>query len=213
MPNAQQYTITHFESNQFSIDYTYTLNRFELQTSVFTKNVLHGNYEDKIVGGELYTKINIKPFEFQFSITSLDVKIQNSTEHYPSNYDLDYFIRTALKYNVRDIFELSTIYIFRQGSYYLPVNTSYFDTQTQTYFPVYYNWDSAKRLPDYHKIDLSISKYWVLNSNLALVIYANISNLLNTDNVMEVNYNQDYSESFNEFYSQRTIYFGASFMF
>ena len=213
MPNAQDYKITHYMSNQYSLDYTLTTDLFELQTSVFKKNVFHGDYEDDIIGGEFYTKINIKPVEFQFSITSLDVEIKTDVETYPSDYDLDYFVRSSLKYKVRDIFEISTIYIFRQGSYYRPVITSYLDTETQTYHPVYEDWDSAERLPDYHKIDVSISKYWVLNSKLALVLYANVSNLLNYDNVMAVNYNWDYSVSFNELYSQRSIYFGASIIF
>ncbi len=213
MPNAQDYEITHYESNQYSLDYTFNNSRFELQTSVFKKNVFHSDYEDDIVGGELYTKINIKPIEFQFSITSLNVEIKNDSETYPSDYDLDYFVRSTLKYSVKDVFEISTIYIFRQGSYYRPVSTGYLDIETQAYYPVYEDWDNAKRLPDYHKIDVSISKYWVLNSKLALVLYTNVSNLLNTDNVMEVNYNSDYSASFNELYSERSIYFGASIIF
>ncbi len=213
MPNAQDYEITHYESNQYSLDYTLTTDLFELQTSVFKKNVFHGDYEDDIIGGELYTKIKIKPVEFQFSITSLDVEIKTDIETYPSDYDLDYFVRSSLKYKVRDIFEISTIYIFRQGSYYRPVITSNLDTETQTYRPVYEDWDNSERLPDYHKIDVSISKYWVLNSKLALVLYANVSNLLNNDNVMAVNYNRDYSVSFNELYSQRSIYFGVSIIF
>jgi len=60
---------------------------------------------------------------------------------------------------------------------------------------------------------LSVSKYWVVNSKLALVLYANVSNLLNTKNVMDKNYNYNYTESFNELYSQRTYYFGFSLLF
>ncbi len=213
MPNAEQYEITHFESDQYSLDYQFTVDNFEIQTSVFTKNVDHANYNDKIIGGEFYTKINIKPFEFQFSFTTIDVEINDGTEKYPSKYDLNYFIRSVLKYKLKNFLEISTIYIFRQGSYYLPINGSYFDDETTTYYPSYSNWNNAKRLPDYYKIDLSISKYWVVNSDLALVLYANISNLLNSDNVMSINYNEDYTSSFNELYSQRTIYFGVSIMF
>ena len=213
MPNAEQYEITHFESDQYSLDYTFIKNRIKIQSSVFTKNINHSNYNDHIIGGELYTKINIKAFEFQFSFTTIDVEINDGTEKYPSKYDLDYFVRSVLKYKLKNIFEISAIYIFRQGSNYLPINGSYFDDETTTYYPSYSNWDNAKRLPDYHKIDLSISKYWVVNSDLALVLYANISNLLNSDNVMSINYNEDYTERFNELYSQRTFYFGVSIMF
>jgi hypothetical protein len=213
MPNAEQYEITHFESNQYSLDYTFINNYIEVQSSIFSKNVDYSDINNFIVGGELYTKINIKPFEIQFSLTTIDSEIKTESEKHPSEYDLDYFIRTTLKYNVKDIFEISTIYIFRQGTYYLPVISSSLDIETGSYIPNYSNWNNAERLPDYHKIDISLSKYWVINPNLAMVLFANVSNILNYENVMEINYNIDYSTSFNELYSQRTIYFGVSIMF
>ncbi|MDA3955042.1 MAG: TonB-dependent receptor [Bacteroidales bacterium] len=213
MPNAEQYEITHFESNQYSVDYTYTGNRIEVQTSVFSKNVDYANFNNEILGGEIYTKVNLKPFEFQFSLTTIDSEIKTNTEAYPSNYDLDYFIRSVLKYNLKDIIEISTIYIFRQGAHNLPVIGSTFDNETATYYPSYSTWSYSERLPDYHKIDLSVSKYWVVNPKLIMVLYANVSNILNYENVMGINYNTDYTRSFNELYSQRTIYFGVSFIF
>lgn len=213
MPNAQEYITTHYESDQYSVDYSYNSDFFELQTSVFKKDAKHGNYKDDIFGGEVYTKVIRKPFELQLSLTSLNANIEYQGETYPSRYDLDYFIRSVLKYTLKDFFEVSAIYIFRQGSYHRQIENAFFDNQTLTYNPVYQDWDNAERLPSYHKIDLTISKYWVVNQDLALVLYANVSNLLNTDNVMEVNYNFDYSQSFNELYSQRSFYFGASIMF
>jgi len=213
MPNAEQYEITHFSSNQYTLDYTYTSDKVELQASVFKKKVWHSIFTDDIYGAELYYKFHLNPVEFQFSITSLDAQVENGVINYPSAYDLDYFIRTVLKYNLEKVFEISAIYIFRQGSYYLPVSGSIYDDFTQTYNPQYADWDNAERFPDYHKIDLSVSKYWVVNSKLAMVLYANVSNLLNTKNVMDKNYNYNYTESFNELYSQRTYYFGFSLLF
>lgn len=213
MPNAEQYKITHFRGNQYSLDYSYTGHKIEIQSSIFKKKVQHSNFEDHIIGGEIYTKLNIKPFELQLSLTSLDVKINNGLVNYPSKYDLDYYIRSVIKYRIDNSFEISAIYSYRQGSYYLPVEQSNFDNFTQSYYPVYSSWDQAKRLPDYQKLDLTASKYWAVNSNLAFILYANLSNALNSDNVMKVNYNSDYSNSFYELYSQRTWYFGISIIF
>ena len=218
MPNAEQFTITHFESNQLSLDYTFTANKYEIQAAIFTKESDHENKTDIVKGGEIYTKFNIKPFEFQFSFTTVDAEIKNGTEKYPSNYDLDYFVRTVAKYSLKDNFEISAIYVFRQGCHYLPIeNSTYIETIGEysigEYSPVYSSWNDSERLPDYHKIDLTISKYWVVNSDLALVFYANASNILNTNNVREINYNSNYTESFNELFSQRTFYFGVSVLF
>ncbi|MFC2151613.1 carboxypeptidase-like regulatory domain-containing protein [Bacteroidota bacterium] len=213
MPNAEEFVITHYESNQLSLDYTFTANRYEIQTALFTKESDHKNKTDIVKGGEFYTKFDIRQIEFQFSFTAVDAQIENGTEKYPSNYDLDYFVRSVIKYSMKDNFEISAIYVFRQGSHYLPVESSLYDASLNAYSPVYMSWDESQRLPDYHKIDLLISKFWVVNPDLAIVFYANASNLLNTNNVREKNYNSTYSETFNELYSKRTVYFGVSVMF
>ncbi|MFC2104542.1 carboxypeptidase-like regulatory domain-containing protein [Bacteroidota bacterium] len=213
MPNAEEFVITHYESNQLSLDYTFTGKTYEIQAAIFTKESDHENKTDVVKGGEFYTKFNIRPIEFQFSFTAVDAEIKNGTEKYPSNYDLDYFIRAVAKYTLKDNFDVSAIYVFRQGSHYLPVETSLYDGSLNAYSPVYMSWDESQRLPDYHKIDLTISKFWVVNPDLAVVFYANVSNLLNTNNVRVKNYNSDYTSVFNELYSQRSIYFGVSVMF
>lgn len=213
MPNAESYEITLYESNQLSLDYAIKSKRIEIQSALFTKNTNHGNYTDLAKGVEFYAKINIKPIELQFSFTAIDAEIKEGAESHPSRYDLGYFVRSVLKYTLMENFEISAIYIFRQGNHYLPVNGSYFEPSLQVYSPTYSDWSESERLPNYHKIDISISKYWVVNSNLALVLFANGSNILNTKNVREVNYNSDYSTSFNELYSERVFYFGVSFMF
>ncbi len=213
MPNASQFEITLFESNQYSLDYTFIIDDLEIQASVFSKDANHGNLEDKIIGGEFYSKFDFKKFEFQCSFTTIDANINNGIEKYPSHYDLSYILKSTLKYKLEDFLEISAVYFFRQGTHYLPVESSTYDNITGTYYPAYSSWDNSERLPDYHKIDLSISKYWVVNTDLALVLYANVSNLLNTNNVRGINYNEDYTSRFNNLHSQRTIYFGVSVMF
>jgi len=213
MPNAEQISVTHFESDQVTLDYNFVNENFELQTSLFAKNVTYSNNQNSIYGAEIYSKIQLNPFEIQLSFTSLDAKIKSENTKYPSDYDLDYFIRGVIKYKLKDIVELNAIYIFRQGCYYKPIVGSTFIDSFDIYSPEYSSWENAKRLPDYHKLDITATKYWVLNANFALVVYGSISNIFNTDNVMSKNYNSDYSESFNELYSKRTYYFGVSIMF
>ncbi len=213
MPNAEQYSVTHFESNQITLDYTFKTNKIELQAAIFNKETDYDDKTNYVNGGEIYSKINVKPFEIQLSFTAVDAEIKNGNTSHPSNYDLDYFIKSAVKYNVKGKFEISAIYTFRQGTHYLPVLYSNYDSGLDTYYPTYNEWNNSQRLPDYHKIDFSISKFWVINSDLALVLFANASNILNTGNVRAINYNSDYSVAYNEFFARRTFYFGVSIMF
>ena len=212
MPNAEQYSITHFKSKQLSLDYRLNYLENEIQISIFSKEINHSSFTDYITGAELYTRINIKPLELRFSITSIDARITNKEETYPSKYDLDYFIRSIVKYKIKRIAEISAIYVFRQGTYYLPVESSIYDITTDTYIPQYPTRENATRLPDYHKIDLSVSKYWVINQNLAVILFANVNNILNISNIMNKNYSFDYSTSHNKLYSKRTYYLGVNFI-
>lgn len=213
MPNAEQISITHYKSNQVSLDYSFINDLFEIQSSVFTKDVRFNDTRNTLYGAEIYTKIIVNPFEIQLSLTSLDSKIEENSIEHPSDFDLDYFIRSVVKYKLKNNLEINAIYIYRQGCYYKPVTgSSYIDTYN-LYSPEYSSWEEAERLPDYQKLDISVSKYWVVNKKLTLIVYGNISNVFNTNNVMTKNYNFDYSKSFNELYSKQTYYFGFSLMF
>ncbi|MFA5849001.1 MAG: carboxypeptidase-like regulatory domain-containing protein [Bacteroidales bacterium] len=213
MPDAEHMNITRFQSDQISLDYSFTGKWIEIQSSLFLKYVTYLNNSNPITGGEIYTKIPIKPFEIQLSIISLNSNIKEGQTTRPSKYDLDYFFRGVLKCNMKDNLQISAMYILRQGCYYRPVTgTNYIDSYN-IYSPVYGNWSEAKRLPDYGKFDITASKYLIINENISFVIFGSVSNLFNTQNVKSKNYNTDYSVSFNELYSKRTFYFGVNFMF
>ncbi|MCG8409754.1 MAG: hypothetical protein MI739_00535, partial [Bacteroidales bacterium] len=213
MPNAEQYEITHYKNNQIGLDYSFTGNWIKVQAAIFNKETNYQNSSSSVKGAEIYGKMNLNNLTLQMSFTSVDAKITTSNTTYPSKYNLNYFVRSSLKYNLNDIVEISAIYLFRQGCHYLPVISSKYIAKFDEHQPIYDVIDNLRRLPDYHKIDLSISRYWVVNTGLALVLYANVSNLLNTDNVQSVNYNYNYSKKFNELYSKRSFYFGINIMF
>ena len=64
------------------------------------------------------------------------------------------------------------------------------------------------RIPDYHRIDLSISHIFETSFGNAIA-YVNANNLLDFKNVRNYNYNVDYSERFAEYLNRRTIFFGV----
>jgi len=213
MPGAEQISITRYQSDQLSLDYSFTNKWIEIQSSLFLKYVTYLNSSNPITGGEICTNIPIKPFEIQLSLTSLNSTIKEGQTSRPSKFDLDYFFRGVLKCNLKDNMQISAMYILRQGCYYIPVTGASYINSYNIYSPVYSNWNDAERLPQYGKFDITASKYLIINENIALVVFGSVSNLLNTQNVSSKNYNSDYSASFNELYSKRTFYFGVNFIF
>ena len=122
---------------------------------------------------------------------------------------MNYFIRGTLKYKFNNNIEINSIFIHRQGTHYFPVSGSIFNNEFDVYEPVYSGIGNIKRLPDYSVFDLSITKLWLINEDLIVIPFFNISNFFNHDNVREINYSKDYSEQENELFSKRTIYFGV----
>ncbi|MBN2519603.1 MAG: hypothetical protein JXB17_03785, partial [Bacteroidales bacterium] len=210
IPNAEIQNKYLISNNQVSFDYKYLSDRLELSSALFYKNTVIPNKKENIVGGEIFSKINItSKVEAQFSYTYLNATIVNDDIEYPSKYDLRYFIRGSIKYNFTSSFYISAIALFRHGHYYLTVINSEFDEFSNVYRPIYDNLSNMSRLPAYNKIDLSISKLFSLAEKSNIIVYANVSNLLNSKNVHSINYNEDYTDTFKEYYSKRTIYFGG----
>jgi hypothetical protein len=103
--------------------------------------------------------------------------------------------------------------LYRQGTYFRRVTEANHVSSLNVYKPIYVDSEAQNRLPDYLKLDLSISKLWPISDNTSLVGFVNVSNLLNSENVRERTYNYDYSESKPLYYSKRTIYFGGMIYF
>ena len=76
------------------------------------------------------------------------------------------------------------------GAFYLPIEG-----------PV-----GSERLPAFHTLDLSLSYYWPFGEERSATFYASVDNVLDRANVIDVEYNRDYSER-----DERTTNFRRSF--
>ncbi len=209
IPNAEINSNYYINNKQLSFDYDLDINLLEIKSAIFYKLSEIQNRNEEIIGGEIFTSVEISDkLEAQASYTYLDALIKENEIDYPSKYDLNFFIRGSLKYNISSNFDISAIYLSRQGDYYIPLISGRFDQNLNIFYPVYDNIENQKRKPNYGKLDLSLSKLIGISDNYGAIIFASASNFLNNKNVREINYNADYSESINEYFSQRTFYFG-----
>jgi hypothetical protein len=154
-----------------------------------------------------------KDFKTQISYTFLDAGEKKNNIYVSSIYDISYFIRGCLEYTGFYQTSISSIIQLRQGLYTTQVIESSYSNILDVYVPIYSENLSNDRMKDYCRIDLSASRIFSIKDKFSIIGYMNISNILNRDNPRELNYNTDYSESFYEMFSKRSIYFGCGIQF
>ena len=216
LPNAEIQEITLFESNHASLDYKFNSSLLEFTSALFAKRTKFSNIEEEVSGIEVFTKAHLfrNRIILQGSYTLINAERQSRGLTYPTKYDLNYFVRGSLKYqHPGSSLDISLIMLYREGVYYRPVIDRTFNNNLGIYNPEFTSRNKMERLPDYFKVDLSVSKLWPISSELGIVSFFNISNLLNSKNIREKIYNYDYTETSDLLYSRRTVYFGGLIYF
>ncbi|MEM6321919.1 MAG: TonB-dependent receptor [Bacteroidota bacterium] len=210
LPNGESSQIQKLFSRQYSLDYQGNHKKFKWSAAVYHKDALRNNQPNIIYGAELFGAYQGQRLVASVSIASIQSTLKNGEIEYPSNQDLSYFFRSMVQYKINGLWDIGIVYWQRQGRYYRPVSSSYFDEQSNTFAPIYAPLNEGDRIPDYHRFDLSISRIIGLPYGSA-IIYANANNLLDIKNVRSYNYNEDYSEPFAEYLNRRVLFFGVVF--
>lgn len=215
LPNAELKGKTLFQSDQVSIDYKLDLSDLKLTSALFSKESKFNDNHDEIWGAEFYTDLFLlnNKIQFQASYTFIQALREQEDITFPTNHDLNYFIRSSLKYKPRNNLEISFILLYREGVYYRPVTGRDYDSDLNLYKPEFAMRNNMQRYPDYFKFDLSLSKTWAISNKFGIVTFLNVSNLFNNENVRDKLYNRNYTDSYNQYYSKRTIYFGGMIYF
>ncbi len=208
LPNSEQLSLTKLASKQLSIDYHGNKQYWKWSTAIYKKNNLRGDTPNNIYGAEIYAAHEGPKLKWSLSLASIQSTIESENSSYPSDHDISYFFRTMLQYSFRDNWDIGVVYWQRQGRYYLPVTSSILEEEQNTYRPIYAPENEGLRLPDYHRLDFSVSKIIGLPFGTA-ILYANANNLLDSKNVRAINYNADYTQQFSEYLNRRTVFFGV----
>jgi len=208
LPNGEFEEVQHLFSRQYSLDYQGKLKKWKWSTAIYQKDNLRGNLPNLVRGAEVYTAYKGSKLQWGISLASIQSTLENEEISYPSEHDLSYFLRTTLSYKINGVWDIGAVYWQRQGRYYLPVSQTIMDDETNNFVPIYAAQNEGLRIPDYHRMDISISRIFGLPFGSAIV-YANANNLLDFKNVRTYNYNADYSERFAEYLNRRTIFFGV----
>ncbi|NGP89658.1 TonB-dependent receptor [Fodinibius halophilus] len=130
-------------------------------------------------------------------------------EYAPSAFDITHNLNVVGKAKIIGMLTGGITYRYSTGRPFTPVINAR-ATSKNYYLPVE-GAIHSERLPNFHRMDVNLSYYWVPMKDWSVIFYASVSNLLNHNNVMDYAYNNDYSKR-KPVYSnyRRFVYAGAT---
>jgi len=200
------------QSDHIALDYHYTKKRFNLTTAFYHKWGSFTDIRHRIVGGELFLEYDYNKIRSSISFSHIKSEVIDGEEKKPSPYDFDYFVRWIGKYGNPDWFDVGFVMSYRQGRAFRSLNNVQYDPVIGEWNPTFGGIDDNRRLPAYFILDVSLSRAIPLSSGM-IIAYLGINNVFNTGNVRSINFNRDYSQTFNDFYGRRVLFFGGTWSF
>jgi hypothetical protein len=214
-PNYYIRNFNLLNSRQIALDYYFESKKINISSAIYFKSD-KGDFT--LNDYENYDKIHTFGAELSFGypiINYLHINISNTyikqnryieNEKYNSSLNLKYFIKTQILYNNPKTFNASVYYTTHPGNHYTSVNKSVFNEKANDYEPIF-RIPFASTLSSYHRIDLSFSKLFPFKKSY-LIAFASINNLFNFKNQSSVYYDQNYSNTYFNYYQRRIFYFG-----
>lgn len=198
--------VTKIKSRQMSLDHSFKAGKLSAANAVFSKTIEKHEATTKVLGLETYWTYRLaEKWLADISYTGIEATDEVDDETSNALYDLDFFVRGGAQWSDRG-WTIGCRYIFRQGTWFYPINGGAFNQQYEVYEPLAA--PTQRRQPAYNLIDLSFSKLLPLPKDDGLVLFASVSNVLDFKNVRDRAYNVDYTSFENELFNRRTVYAG-----
>ncbi len=210
LPDRDFPITTFVQSHQLAVDYKFKHKGLEQDISVFYKTSKWNNSQREIAGIELFSKFRFSnAVNAGIAYTFLNTKVLDGEFSYPSQYDMDYFIKGNISFKWKSLWTFTSNFTFRQGALYQPIKSADFDAEVGQFRPNFYSKQEQSRYPAYNLVDISATKMWPITEDLVLIGFTSIGNLFNFKNVRNYDYSFDYSERTISLFSKRVTYFGV----
>ncbi len=159
--------------------------------------IYKGQFPFGITGWISYGYINTKRYWMNYE------KLTNSS------FDITHNLSIIAKYNLNEHFQLGLNIKYATGRPYTPVISAGYNDQLKIYEPNYALTNSG-RFPDYKRVDLRITYFGQLSSNLSLIAYLEGINIFNFNNIFGYTYSPNYTErkTIQSYFGQRMLVIG-----
>lgn len=224
IPNYFFQRVRLLNSYHFALDYSFDKNELLINAAIYYKLDRGEVASPNVLGdGVTFNKLEnfgiefcfekeiSNSFKFSLANTFLNQKLFYDEEEFTGANSLKYFIKTALSYNNPKLFNLTLKYITRPGLFHTKIVGSDYIPEYDLYMPIYGIFNNEQFRP-YNNLSLSINRYFTINKS-AVIAFASISNILNSNNERSVIYSNDFSYNKYDYYQRRAIYFGVVFRF
>lgn len=141
--------------------------------------------------------------------------IGNDIQHQlgPSPFDITHNLTVVAKMRLIQLLSGGFTYRYATGRPFTPVVDAIPDASGSFFLPIEGNVGS-ERLPDFQRLDATLSYYLPFGKGHNATFYLAVSNLLNRINVLDYEYSRDYSERTTRRSNyRRFVYFGVSINF
>lgn len=203
---------------QLALDYSYKNENAALTLAIFGKDEVGTQVEDflriersRIFGVEASAETAFSKY-FRASIANTfllhKIRFLQEAESFRGSRDLPYFVKASLSFNHPALFSFSAVYVGRPGTPFNPISSATYLQEYDLYQPQWPGEVYGERLPGYHNLSLSLSRYQLIRQG-SLVLFFSINNVLNRVNPRDIWYNEDFSKGSYAPFSLRTIYFGV----
>ncbi|MEM9836061.1 MAG: carboxypeptidase-like regulatory domain-containing protein [Bacteroidota bacterium] len=193
---------------QVALEYTFQRDGWTLEAALYDKQERYERANDLSVrGGEF--RLQYESSNALAWISGAMVSSKTRANDVPSRRDIPFLIRAQYRRNFTGGWTIGFSANYRRGTYFLPLigRTPLADTE-DWYAPILAAPTEGERYPNYRRIDFSCSKM-IVGDKTQLVLYANVNNLLNHQNISSYSYDASYSQRSEVYYSRRLLFFGA----
>ena len=200
-------------SQQFAIDYDWvTTSDQHIHLAAYAKKE-SGQFNSALFTVEDYRKIYgleaqfKQPFgqflQTQISATYLLQDITKAEFQWSGTQDRLLFLKAIIQFKKANFLDTSLNYIWHNGLWEIPRS----EDEPFGAFP-FHSAPQPERLGAYGSLNLSISRYIMWKNNHSLVVYGNLTNLLNQKNIQSIRYNEQFARTGWNYFQRRTIYAG-----
>jgi len=194
--------------DQLALEYEFKKAAWTVEAAVYAKREHYAATPDlRVRGGEF--RVRYENDGWMAWAGGALAQSRSVGDDIPTARDVPFLARTQVQRVFGEQWTLGLAATWRRGRYFLPVlGRDPIDGRPELFTPIFAAPDAGDRYPNYRRVDVSVSKV-LLVGDRQLILYANVNNLLNTENVRAYAYDGSFSERSAEVYSRRIVFLGG----
>jgi hypothetical protein len=196
------------ELDQLALEYAFETDDWTVEAAVYTKRENYAQTPDlRVKGAELL--LGFEGDGWLARVSGAVARSRSVESNVPTERDLPFLARTQVQRQFDGQWTVGLAATWRRGRYFQPVIGREPIVGREDWFaPVFSQPDAGLRYPNFQRVDISASKALPVG-NTQLILFVNVNNALNAENVSSYTYDAAYRERSAALYSRRLVFLGG----